>query len=833
MNKFAQCNCAKCPFHHPDNTFVRPVGPATPLMLIVGEGPGQTEAAKGAFFQGKSGAILRGVLANCRVDALYDVYYDNVTLCWPRLFHGKDKDAAMPQAMECCKQHLLATLEKFSADVSVVALGRFAQQLLGLTTLERWETEPYTGKRVIGIPHPAALLYEDGATGMFVFEKAIEKAVIGPKPEIGEPQANWKIDVDPWDMELPDLNSLADQRLCVDVETTGKNWRDPRNHVFMFGLAAEKNKSVLILTRDALARPAVQAWQRALFAAHGANIGGHNFKFDINFLHREFDVLPIVGWDTISMVNCYHEYWHKDLKTLATYICNAPAYARPIHAWIKDNVKASKGGFKIEGVWVEAETDDPTHFDRVPQAMMVDYLTRDVVYNLEIASYLEQQLKAEGRWDMPYLGHDLPQVQLLTEVEQYGIAVDTEQLALEDTRMQADIAPLVDIIQDLTNSVVTKPGSLVQWREYLYRTEKRPIKHRTKGGAPAMDKAVLEDNSDLLAIQALRMYRRVTDLHSSYIKNMPKFIFRDVFGVPRVHPTFKHWNVVTHRLSAENPPVQTIPHKDEAKDTVPPALLELIQSKYPEAAYDGDYGTRIKRTYVAAPGYALVQVDGAGWEVSCAAAQSQDPFLVETINRGESPHNRLCDMLFGAGWTKAQKVREKNVFFGWIYRGTAAALAHETLIPIKQVKEVVDFLEERLPVLKQWRLDLFEQARKGYIDVPFFNYRIHFDLITDRVLKDLPKQAVNYPNQGLGSMMISRAAIMAHPALKRLGGHIVVLVHDSFMAEVPIGKELEAARIMRDAIVKAGQAVASWLRWDAEAETGLNWGDLKELDVNE
>ncbi len=785
--------CSQCPLGHTFNTAVPPYGPKNPRLIVVGEGPGANEAATNVMqpFRGPAGELLRAALRQNNIDP-EEVYYTNVTLCWPR--GVDDKEAAMPAALEACRGRLAHELTHLPSDVPVLALGKWAQQALGLSTPERWE-RIRSGQWAIGGLHPAAVLYEP-TQAIYLF-KLIEKAT-RPYPFITLPtpgQALTAVD-DPF--PLPNLNQDLG-RICLDIETTSVEWRDPQGYIFLVGILTERG-DCWILTRPYLEKPETQAWLRALFTQHGHNIGGHNQKFDVLFLNREFGTPLTVGWDTICMANVLHEGWHKGLKELSTFFFNADDYeARLVKPWL------GKG---------------KTYAD-VPAPQMQEYLLCDLGYNLMLSFKLEDELRKVGRWEWPYLNHDLLQAELLTRIEAHGFAGNLNQVNLEITSMQADADRLKAQVVELSEGHIQNPGSTKQVATYLFDVLRNRVSHRTPKGKPSVDESSLAEYKNIPAISALISYRRVTKLKSSYLENLNQFAHQDKLGVWRVHSTYKHWNVKTHRLSAENPAIQTIPHPDERRDTLPDGSV-------------ADYGTRIKSCYVAAPGYSLVSVDGKSWELSGAAAQVSmmglDDFLCQAFREGKDPHGVVCDMLWGAGnWTKAMRVKEKNCFFGRLYRGSAQAIAKETGLPLKDVEMVVNFLDEKLVGIRQWQDALLEQAKTGQIIIPHFGYVVHFDLITDSVLKDLPKVAVNYTNQGLCSMIMSRAAMLAQPKLTELGAFIVAMVHDSFVAEVPIGKEEKAGEIMLASLEEAGKEITDLIPWRGELEIGPNWGDMNAI----
>lgn len=104
----------------------KPVPPTakTPVLAIVGEGPGRAEEKLGAPFVGASGKFLDDRL---RKDARIDrdsCHITNAALC------RGEKDKDNERAAECCAPRLLAEVEKLPANVPVVALGKTATRVL-------------------------------------------------------------------------------------------------------------------------------------------------------------------------------------------------------------------------------------------------------------------------------------------------------------------------------------------------------------------------------------------------------------------------------------------------------------------------------------------------------------------------------------------------------------------------------------------------------------------------------------------------------------------------------------------------------------------------------
>jgi DNA polymerase-1 len=511
------------------------------------------------------------------------------------------------------------------------------------------------------------------------------------------------------------------------------------------------------------------------------------------------------------MANVYHEGWYKDLKSLSTYFLNADDYAaRLVHDWLKTNIKRPK---------------DRT-FDKVPRDQILEYLYWDITYNLSLSFDLEYELVRKGLWDMPYREHEIPQLGMLARAEARGMCVDTAQAKLEEVAMTEDLDDLTRLIQEYSDGVIENPGSSLQVRKFLFDVLKLKSSKRTPKGAKSTDKNVLDElQGQHKIIDLLRSHRRIAKLRNSYISNLGKFTREDKYGQQRVHPVFKTWNVVTHRIAAEKPPVQTIPRSGDPRDQIEDWIIQEVGRKF-----DADYGGRIKRIFVAPPGYDIFAVDGASWELRVAAVLSQDPFLLNAYRTGQDPHGMACDLIFDEVWGKAERANEKRVMFANLYGQTVEAAVTVSELTREQKGRVVKFFAEHLSRLIEWKTEMYELAKKqGYIDLPGFNYRVHFDLITNKNNYDLKKLAVNYPVQGIASMITLRAATLAEPELLAMGAHLIATVHDSILGESPEHRTWEALDIACRYLEAAGVWWSNDIPWVAEPEKGKSWGTLKEM----
>jgi DNA polymerase len=124
-------------------------------LVLVGEGPGQTEDETGRPFVGRAGELLTGILAAIGF-ARDEVFICNVVKCRP-----PQNRKPLPEEIAACSPYLEAQLDLIRPKV-ILALGATAAEaLLGsrrsLADL-RGKVHSYRGVPLVVTYHPAALL---------------------------------------------------------------------------------------------------------------------------------------------------------------------------------------------------------------------------------------------------------------------------------------------------------------------------------------------------------------------------------------------------------------------------------------------------------------------------------------------------------------------------------------------------------------------------------------------------------------------------------------------------------------------------------------------------
>lgn len=151
--------CNKCPLAHTRTFTVPGEGVSTPLILIIGEGPGADEDSTGHAFVGKAGKLLDKMLAAIQLSRETNTHIVNIVKCHPP--ENRDPN---PDEIEQCLPYLHRQLTILNP-VCIVTLGRVALKCLINTPDGIDENHgrifEYRGFPIMPTYHPSALLINE------------------------------------------------------------------------------------------------------------------------------------------------------------------------------------------------------------------------------------------------------------------------------------------------------------------------------------------------------------------------------------------------------------------------------------------------------------------------------------------------------------------------------------------------------------------------------------------------------------------------------------------------------------------------------------------------
>jgi DNA polymerase-1 len=402
-----------------------------------------------------------------------------------------------------------------------------------------------------------------------------------------------------------------------------------------------------------------------------------------------------------------------------------------------------------------------------------DYAGADAAVTSELVGKLSEQLVAAGVNSL-YNDVELPLIEVLAEMEQHGVKVDTGYLGQLSHIMGNRLHDLEAEIHELAGSAfnINSPKQLAV---VLFETLGLPVIKKTKTG-PSTDASVLEELSTQHAIVAkILEYRQLTKLKGTYVDALPSLINpRD--GL--LHTSYNQTVAATGRLSSTDPNLQNIPIRT-------------------------DEGREIRRAFVPTkPGYVLMAADYSQIELRILAQIAREPAFIEAFRNDEDIHALTASQIFEvplAEVTKDQRRVGKTINFATIYGQGAFSLARILGIPQKDAKRFIDAFWEHYSAIKHYQIEALAQAKaRGYVMTLLGRRRYIRELSSSNPIerKNGERMAINAPIQGTAADIIKIAMVRLHHMLKTEGfaARMLLQVHDELVFEVPEAevKPLEA-----------------------------------------
>ncbi|SVA90680.1 uncharacterized protein METZ01_LOCUS143534, partial [marine metagenome] len=441
-------------------------------------------------------------------------------------------------------------------------------------------------------------------------------------------------------------------------------------------------------------------------------------------------------------------------------------------------------------------------FDRVPLDKATEYAAEDADLTLRLYHYLKPRLLVERKHAV-YETLERPLVPVLVGMEQAGILVDRAELARLSADFAARIGTLEGEIQDLAGAAFNV-NSPKQLGEILFDKMGIPGGKKTKSGAYGTGADVLEGLAMLgheLPVKVLE-YRQLAKLKSTYTDSLQGQIN---VGTGRVHTSYAMAATSTGRLASTDPNLQNIPVRTEE-------------------------GRRIRKAFIAAPGWKLLSADYSQIELRILAHIANIKALRDAFHAGHDIHAMTAAQVFDLPMEDMDPMirrRAKAINFGIIYGISAFGLANNLGIGRGEAQAYINAYFERYPGIRDYMEITKAQARElGYVET-IHGRRIHMPGINDKNPARRgfhERAAINAPIQGSAADVIRRAMVAIPPALSiaGLGAKMLLQVHDELIFDVPEGEVEETIALVKK--VMEGAAYLS-IPLIVDAGIGDNWAE--------
>jgi len=511
---------------------------------------------------------------------------------------------------------------------------------------------------------------------------------------------------------------------------------------------------------------------------------GQNIKYDYLVLKREG--IPIQGLDLDTMILSYllEPNWGKhNLNPLAMNYLKVKAIP------YQDIVGTGKKEVTIDQVSIEK---------------VAPYACQDADLALQLSSLLWPKVK-ENKLDRLYREIELPLIEVLADMETWGVRIDTQALKNLSSELSKDLEHLKKKIYEASNEVfnINSPQKLA---DVLFNKLKLPTSRRTKktkGYSTAVP--ILQGLARNFPIaQHVLEYRQLAKLKSSYADSLPLLINPET---GRIHTSYNQTVAATGRLSSSDPNLQNIPAR-------------------------GELGQRFRQAFIPDSKHFFLSADYSQIELRVLAHLAEDPALIETFHEDHDIHRDTAHRVFGEDsmlFEEEQRRRAKIINFSIIYGASAYSLARELGTSNSEAQDFINRYFEKYPKVHEFLEKKVKEAwKKGYSETLFGRKRQvpelkHADKMTQQAGRRI---ALNTPIQGTAADLMKKAMIEIWKESKkrRLKSKMLLQVHDELVFEVPVRERDELEELVKNKMetvfpLKVPLKVS--LGW------GINWAEAK------
>ena len=441
-------------------------------------------------------------------------------------------------------------------------------------------------------------------------------------------------------------------------------------------------------------------------------------------------------------------------------------------------------------------------FEQVPVATAGPYAAEDADISLRLHECLWPQLEAIPSLEALYRTIETPLIAVLSDIERTGVKVDGEMLKHQGAEIGQRLCELEQQAHTLVGHTFNL-GSPKQLQQILYEEMGIEAIAKTPKGQPSTAESVLQElalEHDLPRL--ILEHRGLSKLRSTYTGALPECI-NAVSG--RVHTSYHQAVASTGRLSSSSPNLQNIPVRTEE-------------------------GRRIRKAFIAEPGYRLLAADYSQIELRIMAHLSEDTGLLVAFAAGEDVHRATAAEVFSVALeavSSDQRRNAKAINFGLIYGMSAFGLARQLKIPRSEAQAYVDLYFTRYPGVKAYMDRTRQTAREaGYVET-LFRRRLYVAEINSRNVQRrqaAERTAINAPMQGTAADIIKRAMITVHNWIlsSPLDVRMIMQVHDELVFEILESQLDEASRQIQEQMTAAADLAVPLV---VDLGTGLNWDE--------
>ncbi len=584
--------------------------------------------------------------------------------------------------------------------------------------------------------------------------------------------------------------------IACDIETSGLDFQS--DVLLCLGLCYAKGQAVVVPAQMLHDSP---EHVNKLLTLPGVRYIWHNGKFDQNFLNtRGFDVR--VDDDTLLLHYALDENTGTHgLEMLSGRLLGAPNYKQQLRS----------------------NLDEPNDsYAKLPLDILHHYQAQDVDYTLQLFHILFEKVTLDPQLLWLYTNILMPAQNFLHSVEVRGFYTFLDNLIAADAHMKNQIenvykevcqeaAPYWDAatyardMRVVREPAIFNPGSPKQVAWLLYKRFK--CVPTVQGAKKRAESAILPDTSvaTLQSIEPkprfvakLLALRKLKKLHSTYVLSL--LAKRDKAG--RIHTTYSLYGTTTGRLASKKPNLQNIP-RDKT----------------------------VKSLFGAPPERLILECDYKSAELRALAMYSRDPFLIRVFCGNFDMHDETAAAMFGKNFTSEQRMQAKMINFGIMYGRGPKTIAEACNITVQEAQDSINKWLARMPAAAAYLRSRRNAIQSGCVLITPFGRKRRFPFVPSQMRNAYQNEACNFAIQSVASDFTLMTGIRIQPQLLQFDAHIVNLVHDSLVIELPKNQEI-ASHLFTWVPQQMSVTPSLWFdlpfKFVADASIGTHWGCLHD-----
>ena len=771
-------------------------------VLFCGEALGAVEVQQSRPMVGEAGQVLRRTIREMNYTS-YGI--TNVWKCRPQ-------GNILPEESEpgeFCKQGLqadLARCTKIVVPLGSTALKAITNTDMGITQVQG-RVFSSNGHVLLPIYHPSYMrragyywrdwelshaklrAYLDGKTDYIPPEERIVKQIT---------DTNELVEF------LPTLHSYT--KLACDIETTAgySPWAGAR--ILSMSIAWDERHGIAFMWNivDDIAHKLLAD----LFSNTCIAWNWYNGQYDTQFLRAEgFDVR--IDQDAQLEVHVIDERGSSDETSKSGVI---------------HSLKRDAGTFLDASNWeYDIKTYAPKKEDSyevIPRDKLLQYNGFDSIHTLHLSQVTHRYMEEEGTLDY-YYHVIVPTFNMLSRSRYVGMRVDVRRTKSLQDEMKPVLEELTARMVQVSGDYFFNPASPIQVKKALWARGLKVEDTR---------KETLTNYEGDELVDAMRDYRDCSKMLSTYVVGLVNDIYDDM----RVHPD---WRVPTEtgRPRCSSPNLLGMPRKAEVE--------EHRWKRY------------IKEQFIADPGTVFLHLDRKQSEVRCMV------FLADCIDfikhlmtdpRADI-HGEFTKLLYGAGYTKEQRVLVKMIVFGLIYNREAPSLAAQftaierekarkddkTTYKIWSVREAQKFIDDffkLFPEMLTYKTAEMKEALSTGVLRGYMGRLRRFGLVNYDNRHHIGNEAVNFMPSNLSADLNFLSCVETMKVFGKYGVEVLVPIHDAGLLRIPkdsmyLKDEITALweGLVYKELTRPGLPIAAHnanIPFPVDVSVGERWSDL-------